>query len=895
VLIGRDRELGQAAALLDDARRGRSGTLAIVGDPGVGKTTLLEEARRSAPDMRLLGATGVETESELPFAALHELLRPLLPLLDRVPPAQARALSFALALEEGEADSLAVGAGTLSLLVEAAEEQPTLVLLDDAQWLDRASVDALLFAVRRLRLEQVGLLAAFRPGTAPAFDSLPRLELGPLPPQEARELLRTRLEPVSPADEARILAAAAGNPLALLELPAALAHELPTSTSSVDRLRRAFAERLDSLPPATRRCLLLAAAEPDSDTVRQAFDLEELGESLGPAEAAGLIRVEDTAFAFRHPIVRSLVYADAAKADRATAHASLAAVLTSEADRDRRAWHLAAAAETEDENVAALLEETAERAAARGGQEAEARALERAARLSPLDEDRARRLYSASRAAFWAGDATHAFELGEEALGITTDPLLRADLLSQIRGIDGWRGGAMQEAPFLRALEQGGLDDERTSKLLYDLVTRRLDHFDAAGAAELARRMEPFARNAGPFWGPRHLAGAAASYLLAGESQRAMELFRELAADPEIPAGFAYDYMSIEWYDDVRAALDETLRVGRAKGHRLRIAWNQSCLALLEVRVGRLAAAVAPAAEAISVAETIGTPALAGSASGALALAHAWSGQADTCRSAADVALTAAREPGDPFQEGIARQALALCALAENRPDDAISTLSPLARTWRESSVVEPSVAPYLPELVEALLQAGATDEAVAWLDCFEEAAAAAGRTWALAACARCRGMLADGESFDGPFDRALELLTESPLALERARTQLAYGERLRRARRLREARLPLQAAFDAFVTAGATPWQERAATELRAAGVEVGAPARPRVELTPQELHIATLVAEGKTNKEIAAAMYLSSKTVEYHLANAYRKLDIHTRAELARLVTQSVSGEGS
>lgn len=282
----------------------------------------------------------------------------------------------------------------------------------------------------------------------------------------------------------------------------------------------------------------------------------------------------------------------------------------------------------------------------------------------------------------------------------------------------------------------------------------------------------------------------------------------------------------------------------------------------------------------------IGTPALVGAASAALAGVHAWRGQADACGANAHEAIAAAQASGDRYQEALAHQALALLALGTGRPDDAVLELEPFAHRWAASTVVEPSVVAFMPDLVEAYAQTGATQDARAWLDRFARVATEAGRTWALAACARCEGLLAAADGFDVPFRRSLELLESSPLALELARTRLAYGERLRRQGRRRDARIQLRSAHQSFAVAAAAPWQARAAAELRATGEQIADEAQPLPDLTPQELHIARLVADGKTNKEIAAAIYVSPKTVEYHLANTFRKLDIHSRAELARIV---------
>ena len=403
MLIGRDRERTRLNGVIEEARRSVSRTLAVVGEPGAGKTALLAYAREAAPDLFTLSSVGVESESELPYASLHELLSPLLDRIPRLVPVQAHALAAALTLEEGSADPLAVGAGTYSLLVDLAEERPVLVLLDDVQWFDGASARAIAFAVRRFKAEQIGVITAFRPGTAPLFEALPQVLVAPLPPEDARAVLRSRADPVASADETRVLAAAAGNPLALLELSPELADELPRASTEYQNLERAFGHRLASVGPAVRTELLLAAAEPDASVVRRASELRGTTAVLHEAEAAGLVRVQQGSVLFRHPVLRALVYASAPAADRARAHEDLARVLEGDADRDRRAWHLAAAADGPDEELAELLEETADHALARGGQAAAARALAAAAELSPERADRARRLFAAARAALQGG------------------------------------------------------------------------------------------------------------------------------------------------------------------------------------------------------------------------------------------------------------------------------------------------------------------------------------------------------------------------------------------------------------------------------------------------------------------------------------------------------------
>ena len=892
MLIGRERELQQAVQLVESARGGPGGALVVVGHAGIGKTAFLDEIRRLTPDVTQISATGVESEVELPYGGLHELLHPIQELFGRLPKRQGRALRAALALEEGEPTALEVNAAVVSLLVEAAATGPLLMVVDDAHALDRASAGAIAFAARRVVGESIAVLVASRPPLGVEFEPMATMELAPLAVADARRLLSARREPVATDSVGRFLELASGYPLAILEMPASLANDLPSSSGPIDRLRLAFLGRIERLAEPARLALLVAAAEPDSGTATHALTALGLTNELDGLESAGLLRIDGPGIAFRHPLIRSLAYASAGAADRRRVHGALADATAAD-DDDRRAWHLGAATHGPDEAAARGLEQTAERAGARGGYAAQARALERAAKLSPRPEDMARRGYAASRAAFWAGDTRHALTLAEAALPLTTDPLLRADLLVQVGAIGQWAGASVNDAAYLSAIDADGLDSERISKLLYEIVKLRLDAFDADGALPYARRLEHVARDAGPWWGPRHLAGAAAAYLLAGARDDATALFRELLAEPAIPSGYAYDYLSLEWYEELEASLDATLREGRANGHQLRIVWNQACGAHLMVRIGRLDKAASAAAEAISLGDVIDTPALVGSARGALAMVQAWRGQGTACRENAREAIAAARIAGDRYQDALARQALGLLALGEGRAEDAVVELLPVATQWAQSSVVDPASVPSLPDLIEALVRAGDTAEAATWIDRFARVALPAGGALAPGRLARCQALLAAGDESIPMLERSLELLSGRPLPLERARTQLALGERLRRGGDKRGARIHLLAAHETFSAAAAQPWAQRSADELRATGVSVQGDGRgPLPELTAQEIRIASLVAEGRTNRQIAAELYLSPKTVEYHLAGTFRRLNIRSRAELARIVAASGNG---
>ena len=575
---------------------------------------------------------------------------------------------------------------------------------------------------------------------------------------------------------------------------------------------------------------------------------------------------------FRHPVVRSLVYVRATARERAEAHGVLAAVLKGHADRDRRAWHLGAAAEDVDEGVAALLEQTADHAMARGGHAAAARALERAARLSPARSDRARRLHSAASSERRGGQVARARALVEEALPLATDPLFRFDLLFDLRAL-------------LKALDEPLLDDERRMRLLELLVTQRINSFDAAGAVALAPDLERLAARASADRGARARLVAGIAHLLSGDRDEATRCFRAPVPHPDQATMAAFDYMSLEWNDELRSSLSDTLAEARRTGNLHRIMWNRSCAAHLALRHGRLAAAEAAASEALRVGELLDDP-KAPIACAALAGVQAWRGEIEACTANARRAAASARSAHDRFPEGLAHGALALLALGRRRPADAIAELEPLAGVWARSTVRDPAATPFIPDLVEAYALVGSADEARDLLARFAPLAVSTRNVWMQGACARCEGVLATAEEFDEPFTRALGLLEPSPYTLELARVQLAFGERLRRAGG-RHARIHLQAAHEAFAAAGAGLWQQRTAAELRATGAYVSPDTAPPLDLTPQERAIATLVAEGRSNKEIAAAVYLSPKTIEYHLANTFRKLNIHSRRDLARLIS--------
>jgi DNA-binding CsgD family transcriptional regulator len=902
MLIGRERELGQLDTLLREAGLGRGRALVLRGSAGIGKTVLLDHAVRQASGFQVLHYTAVESEAELPFAGLQALLGPLLVGLPEIPEPQARAVRAALALESIAATNrLAVYAGVLSLFGVAAERVPLLVVVDDAHWVDRPSAEALTFAARRLTGESLALLFAVREGEGTDLGvALPTIELEPLEAAASMELLRERFGSAIAAKVARHLAAATGgNPLALLEVAALLdegeragSEPLPDYLPASESVERTVRRALRGLPPETRRALLAAATS----------DLPMGGDlaALEPAEDAGLVRIHAGSVAFRHPLVRSAVYHAAPAVERRAAHRALAEALTGEEDADRRAWHLAAAAEGPDESVAAALEAAASRFAERGGQASASRALERAAELSEDDDARARRLHAAGRAAEHGGDLERAAVLAEQALTRVRDAGIRSAATVLAWQANDWRGLTNDDVDFeTEAQRVAPFHPARAALMLWvssHAAFRTLDLERALRLAEKSVDMIPMYAG-GPAegsWEP-WMAEVAANtrwhlafiLLLLGRPTEADEAARGLLPPPTGDLWATY-YAFVERYDEARSNIERVLRSSRATGDVWTEMLMTRSLASVDLLQGRFPAARAGAARSLGMAESIGAPVAIAFNLAYLAWLAAVEGRESEAReNVARADDMAQRGLGYLFLRGRLQATLGLLELGLGRPVAAIENLGPVADLAERHGVREPSFLPYAPDLIEAYARAGEREAAMRELAKLAELAGALDRRWALAAVARLHGLLGTDDDLDEHFGAALELHEQgagSPF--ERARTELLYGERLRRAKRRVEAREHLRSAIELFDGLGAAPWSEQARRELRASGESI--PRRDRTapeKLTPQELQIALQVAEGKTNRDVAAALFLSPKTVEFHLTRVYRKLNIHSRAELVRL----------
>ena len=892
MLLGRDPEQHALERLLDDAREGRSGVLALVGEAGIGKSALLEHATARAAGMRLLRARGVASEAQIPFAGLYELLRPALACLDRIPEPQSAALESALALRPPSAgDRFAIGAATLSLLAAYAEEQPVAVLVDDAHWLDGSSADALRFALRRLLAEPIAVVLTVREGRASLLDgaAISSLRLAGL----SRDAATLLLTDADAATVARLHRETGGNPLAMLELARERLPELTPETPVPVRtsVSQAYLDLARKLPERTQAALLLAAATDRGELALLGRAGARLGldvPDLDTAEQAGLVALREGTVEFRHPLARSAVYAAATPEQRRRTHRALAETLP-DADADRRAWHLALAAAGPDDAASSALAQAAVRARARSAYDVASQAFERAARLAAHDDSRALLLYEAAEAGWLGGLAERTAALLDEAAHAAAGGLL-ALRVDHLRGHVALLRGPMREGQTLLVAAAERAEPAEAVTMLAEAVVggfyaadgplmracgERVSALVAAGAGtavfgRLAEGMALVMAGVGD-------AGASAIR----EAVEAMERADELDADPRL---LAFVSMGPLWLREAgvgRALVERAVAAARDRSAIGALPHLLMHLAILDGTSDRWAAAQAGYDEVIRLARETGQSVVLAGALAELAWLEARVGRADACRTHAAEALVLAREQGAGLAEIWSLAALGDLELALGEPEAALARAEERHSLMEARGIGDVDLSA-VPEAVELLLRLGRAEEAARLFPPFADAATAKGQPWALARAARCRGLLFD--AFEPAFEEALELHARTPDVFEAARTELAFGARLRRAGERVRAREHLRAALDAFDRLGAVPWAETARVELAATG------ARPRRrdasgldELTPQELQISLLLAGGRTTRETAAALFLSPKTIEYHLRNAYRKLAVHSRDELA------------
>jgi DNA-binding CsgD family transcriptional regulator len=886
VLVGRERECARIDALLEAARSGESRCLVVRGEAGIGKTALLDHAIARADGMTVLRTLGIESDAELEFSGLLDVCRPVLACLKEIPERHADVLRAALGLgAAADLDRFSVGAATLSLLAAAAESNPLLLVVDDAHWLDRSSQDTLLFATRRLEADRAAVLYATRDGAEPAFvpSGLESITLQGLDGDDALALLHERaLAALAPDVARRIIEASAGNPLALLELPQLLSPEQLTGDAPLgdpltpgSGIEQAFVPRIEALPEHTRQALLIAAVSSSGDLGPIISALRSAGlagAALEPGEDAGLIDIAGDRIAFRHPLVRSVVYHLAAPSQRRRAHRAVAEALDGGASAEQRAWHLAAAAVGPDEEVASALSRAAADVKRRAGLAAAASALERAAQLTPDAGDRRARLADAAEAAWHAGRRESALALGDASLDGCEQPELRSRML-HLRGLIFQVAGDAQEASRI-LVEAAALIEatspSRAAATLADAVEALTDAGERSRALEAARRARALVPHDGS--DADFLAASAMGQALtinglaidaAPHLERALELVERdglLWNTPRRLVVAARTAGRLERLDDGVALGRRAAALYRDAGDAGLLPAALEATARLLARAGRWAEAYADASEAIVLAQESGQTTTILNASRTLAHIDAYRGDEAACRS---------------HIEGTEELAIqGLLALGLGRLDEVVATLAPAAP---QASVVA--------DLIEAYVRLGRHDDAAAAFERLSSFALPDGPRSVAALLARCRGLLAPEAELDSAFEEALALAADLPDAVGLARTRLLVGERLRRAGRRVEARAQLRRALETFEQLGAEPWAERTRQELRASGQRLQ---RRRydepAELTPQELQIARQVAEAKSNKEVGAALFLSPKTVEYHLQRIYRKLDMRSRAELIR-----------
>jgi DNA-binding CsgD family transcriptional regulator len=912
-------ETAALEALLDTVRHGLSGALVLRGQAGIGKTALLEHAIGSAPDFLVVRALGVECEMELGYAGLHQLVLPFLPHLDQLPVPQRDALGAAFGLITAPPpDRFQVGLATLTLVANAASEQPLLCIVDDAQWLDLESSEVLAFVARRLVADRIALLFATREPAEhrTALTGLSELRIDGLDARDARRLLATVVGgPLDWQVSERIIAETEGNPLAILELTAdrtprelGSASLLPEPLPIGSRLQQRFVAQVKGLPADTQTFLLLAAAESSGDPLVVWQAARQLGleqDAVAAAEAARLL-VVGRQILFRHPLIRSAIYHSAPAAERRRIHAALAAASDATIHPSRHAWHRAYAAMEPDEEVAAELAQSGKDAQRRGSHASAAALYSRAAELTPDHALRAERLVAAARGSLVAGVPDRAQTLLEEATPGLTDPLQRA----QARSLE---GGVRF------ALGQGG----ETALILLE-AARSMARFDVTlarqtllGALEAAIYTHPattgpvlreVAGDAMALRRPRQTPARPVDFLLDGYAalitsgypsgapllKQAIEpmAYGELDATDGLRWLGLVSLAAQSLFDDAAAHMLASRWVRLAREHAaltiLPIAL--SYLAGAELAAGRLRECQALHEQSLEISAATGNPGMLGAASRGNAYLLAWRGNEADARARAADHLAYAIERGQAGIVHFARYALMVLELGLGRYQAALENALPLY-------VDDPPAAgsSVLPNLIEAAVRSGNEETARAALNRLSERTNASGTPLALAFLARSRALLAADTEAESLYQESIDQLGRSPATPELARSHLLFGEWLRRRGRRRDARDQLRTAHEMFASIGLEAFAERARVELLATGER----ARKRTvetqaQLTPQEAQIARLVREGARNQEIAAQLFISTSTVEYHLVRVFRKLDVTSRTQLARILAEPSNNGG-
>ncbi len=906
-LRGRAHEQDAITALLAAAADGHGAALLFYGDAGAGKSALLSAAVDAATEFAVLRAAGWESESRLPFAGLHRMLRPALGSLDNLPAAQAKALLHVL--ETGGCDvgeEFAVSAALLALLSEGARSRPLLCCVDDAHWLDRSTLDVLAFAARRIATDRVAMLFATRGGAAADLvPGVPRLRLAELDHTASREMLGDIVPESLAGDVAGVVATiAGGNPRALVDLAGSLTAEQrrgeappPQALPADSSLRREYQARLDELPADARWLVLLLAADEELDVgglIRAASVSGVDIAALEPAERADIIRVNGTSLAFTQPLLRGIVYDEATLVRRRSAHRLLSETLDPHRQALRQRLHLAAIADGPDPKLAALLEEAA--TAEGADRSAAARALERAADLTTESVEAAHYLVAAARHAWEGGEPHRARMLLRRVRPSEVPTHINAQsdlLLGEIE----LRAGGTNHARQTLLAAAGDLEQDRD--LAVNAMMRAGEAVCQSGDypnyPSLARKALALRRSEEPLLTElifEQFAGMTAVFK--GRYQEAEGPLRKVAMfAPELDDSAALMRGSVaaillgDDHQAYRLAI-RSAAVARATGDATVVPQALELAAAAEIALGRYDAATITLMEALPLARATGQESVASSLLATLALTDAIFGDRAGCIARVREARAHTSTHGVARPEALIEWALGVLDLIAGRPAEALARLQGLLsmRTGRGQLVLGVAATPHI---VEAAIRCGDRDAAIEAFSIFEPWAMTTANPGWLALAARCRALLAEDEAeAQHHFREALQYHASAESDFERARTELLFGQELRRRRRPSAAREHLRGALEAFQQFDAEPWAELASSELRAAGDHVEHRPQAAAEaLTPQQLEIARLAAAGATNREVAAQMFLSTRTVDHHMRNIFARLGIRSRIDLAKLIT--------
>jgi DNA-binding CsgD family transcriptional regulator len=882
-VLGRRDECAAIDRVLADARAGDSGVLVVRGEAGMGKSALLDYALAAASDLRVARVIGVDSEMELAFAGLHQLCGPMLDRFDRLPEPQRDALGTAFGLTAGAPpDRFLVGLAILSLLADVAGERPLVCVVDDAQWLDRASLETLAFVARRLFAESVALIFATRE-SEDELSGLPEVHVTGLSKTDSRALLSSVVSgPLDDGVRDRIVEETRGNPLALRELPRGLTLAelaggfiLPDAPLS-GRIEASFRQRLEPLPADTRQLVLAAAADPVGDAAllwRACERLDIRADAAAPAVEAGLLQA-GWRVTFFHPLVRSAVYRGAAPAERRAVHQALAQATDPELDPDRRAWHRAQAASGPDEDVAAELERSADRAQTRGGLAAAAAFLERSAALTVDPALRTERALAAAQAKHEAGAADAALDLLVLAERGPLDELQRARV-ERLRGRLAFaqrRGSELARETYLEALGAALSTGQRETVVRAAQALRATPAATPPRAAELLLTGQALAITDGRAAGMPVL-------------KRALSAFRAepISGEDEMRGLLYACLVAIGLWDDESWHLLSARHVQLARDAGalsvLPLALEMHCAS--QVSAGEFAAARALVVEIEAITAAAGSAPL----NDAAVLLAGWRGSEGPALERITSAIRDATERGEVTTITLAEYATAVLYNGLGRHDTALAAA-------QRSCEHHPAKAypKALIEIVEAATRSGKPELAAAAFAQLCEATTSSGTDWALGLEARTRALRSEGEAAERSYREAIERLGRTRVRVELARAHLLYGEWLRRERRRLDAREQLRAAHDLCLKTGMDGFAERAARELLATGET----ARKRTvgtrdELTAQEGQIARLARDGLSNPEIGARLFISPRTVQYHLHKVFAKLDINSRAELDRVLVSA------